>query len=198
MRKIWLVLLAVTAVIQILSFGSIAFAADERPAIDISGHPIKGPANALVTVIVFSDYLCPACRRLEPVLHQVLEKYPNDVKLVHKLCTHHDFSREAAAAAYAAWDQDKFWEYHDRLFENQMVLNKPKVTAIAKELQLDLKRFNKKIKDPAIQKLIDRDMADVSRLGLLGTPTVYVNGKVLEDRSLQGFRAAIESELDRQ
>jgi len=176
---------------------AMAFAAVERQVIDIAGLPVKGPANASVTIIVFSDYLCPVCNRLEPVLKQVLEQYHNDVKLVHKLCPYHDFSREAVEAAYAAWDQGKFWEYHDLLFYNQLVLNKPQITAIAEELHLDLKRFNKKMKDPAIQKLIDRDMADVSRLGILGTPTVYINGKVLKDRSLQGFQTAIEEELSK-
>lgn len=195
MRKIWLLLLSVTFISLISGIGSIAFAAEERQMIDISGHPIKGPANAAVTIAVYSDYLCPACRRLEPAIKQVMVKYPQNVKHVHMLLTYHDFSQKAVFAAYAAWDQGKFWEFHDRLFENQQVLNSAKVTAIAKELKLDLKRFNKKMKDPAIQKLIDRDMADVERLGITGTPTVYVNGKLLEDRSLQGFQAAIEQEL---
>ena len=197
MRKSLMVLFLTALLIQFAGVFAYANAAEERQVIDIAGHPVKGPATAPVTVIVFSDYLCPACNGLEPVLHQVLEKYPADVRLVHKICAHHDFSREAVAAAYAAWDQGKFWEYHDRLFENQLVLNKPKVKAIAKELHLDVKRFDKKMKDPAIQKLIDLDMADVSRLGIVGTPTVYVNGKFLKDRSLQGFRTAIERELAR-
>ncbi|MGA2152749.1 MAG: thioredoxin domain-containing protein [Geobacteraceae bacterium] len=195
MKKIFIFIMSLTFMTQNTGNWAMAFAAVERQVIDIAGLPVKGPANASVTIIVFSDYLCPVCNRLEPVLKQVLEQYHNDVKLVHKLCPYHDFSREAVEAAYAAWDQGKFWEYHDLLFYNQLVLNKPQITAIAEELHLDLKRFNKKMKDPAIQKLIDRDMADVSRLGILGTPTVYVNGKVLNDRSLQGFQTAIEGEL---
>jgi protein-disulfide isomerase len=142
MRKNLLTLLFAAFLSQIAGIDANSIAAVERQVIDITEHSVKGPANAAVTIIVFSDYLCPACNGLEPVLHQVLEKYPNDVKLVHKLCPHHDFSREAVAAAYAAWDQGKFWEYHDLLSYNQLVLNKPKVTAIAEELQLDLKRFN--------------------------------------------------------
>ena len=197
MRKYLLVLMVLALAWQFNGIGAAAITADARQKIDISGHPVKGPGNAGVTVIVFSDYLCPACRRLEPILHQVLEKYPKDVRLVHKLCTHHDFSRKAVAAAYAALDQNRFWEFHDRLFEYQLGMNKAMVISIAKELHLDLKRFNKKMKDPAIQKLIDRDMEDVSRLSIPGTPTVYVNGIVLEDRSLQGFQAAIERELNR-
>ena len=195
MKKILIFILSLTFLIQITGNWTTAFAAEVRQVIDITGHPVRGHANAPVTVIVYSDYLCPVCDSLEPVLHRVLDKYPNDVKLVYKLCPNHDFSKEAIEAAYAAWDQGKFWEYHDKLFYNQLVLNKPKFTAIAEELHLDLKRFNKKMKDPAIQKLIDRDWADVSRLGIRGTPTVYINGKVLNDRSLQGFQTAIEGEL---
>jgi len=197
MRKYLLTLLCAAFLIQITGVDSNSFAAVERQVIDIAGLPVNGPADASVTIIVFSDYLCPVCNALEPVLHQVLEKYPNDVMLVHKLCPYHDFSKEAVEAAYAAWDQGKFWEYHELLFYNQLVLNKPKITAIAEELHLDLKRFNKKMKDPAIQKLIERDMADVTRLGILGTPTVYINGKVLKDRSLQGFQTAIEGEMNK-
>ena len=195
MKKYLLTLLFTAFMGQIAGIATNSFAAEERQVIDITGHPVKGPANASVTVIVYSDYLCPVCDSLEPVLHQVLEKYPNEVKLIYKLCPNHDFSKEAIAAAYAAWDQGKFWEYHDKLFYNQLVLNKPKVIEIAKELHLDLKRFNKKMKDPAIQELIDRDWADVSRLGIVGTPTVYVNGILLNDRSFQGFQTAIEREL---
>jgi protein-disulfide isomerase len=189
--------LPLTLLIPITGNWTTALAVEVRQVIDITGHPVRGPANAPVTVIVYSDYLCPVCDSLEPVLHQVLEKYPNDVKLVYKLCPNHDFSKEAIAAAYAAWDQGKFWEYHDKLFYNQLVLNKPKVTAIAKELHLDLKRFNKKMKDPAIQELIERDWTDVSRLGIVGTPTVFVNGILLNDRSLQGFQTAIDGELNK-
>ncbi len=75
------------------------------------------------------------------------------------------------------------------------MLSKAKLTAIAKELKLDLKLFNKKMKDTSIQKLIDRVMADVDRLGITGTPTVYINGKLLEDRSFKGFQAAIDLEI---
>jgi len=187
--------LVVACLSQIAGINTNSIAAVERQVIEITGHPVKGPATASVTIIVFSDYLCPFCEALEPILHQVLEKYPIDVKLVDKLCPVHDFSREAVAAAYAAWDQGKFWEFHDQLFNNQLVLNKPTITEIAKKLNLDLERFNKKMKDPAIDTLIEQDMADVSRLGITGTPTVYINGIVLENRSFLGFQKAIEKEL---
>lgn len=195
MRKFIVHALVMTVLVQLTCWQTTLLAAEKREVIDISGHPVKGPDSATVTIIVFSDYLCPVCSKLEPVLHKVLEKYPHDVKLVHKLCPIHDFSKEAISAAYAAWDQGKFWEYHDLLFNNQLVLNEPKIVAMAKELNLDLKRFNDKREDPAIEKLIDKDWLDVGRLSLKGTPTVYVNGKVLGSRSFESFQTAIEREL---
>lgn len=122
----------------------------------------------------------------------MLEKYNGKVKLAHKNFPHHDFSREAAIAALAAVEQGKFWEFHAKLFENQCVLNVQKVREIARELKLDMKKLERKTQDPAIEELIDRDLADGRQLGILGTPTVYINGKLLKDHSLQGFQTAIE------
>lgn len=125
----------------------------------------------------------------------MLEKFPKEVKLVHKNFPHNPFSPEAAIAALAADEQGKFWEFHAKLFENQSVLNEKKVQEIAREMKLDMKKFERKKQDTAIQELIDRDMADGRQLGILGTPTVYINGKLLKDHSLQGFQTSIEAAL---
>ena len=125
----------------------------------------------------------------------MLEKFPKEVKLVHKNFPHNLFSPEAAIAALAANEQGKFWEFHAKLFENQSVLNKQKVREIARELKLDMNKLERKMQDPAIEELIDRDLANGRQLGILGTPTVYINGKLLKDHSLKGFQAAIEAAL---
>jgi protein-disulfide isomerase len=125
----------------------------------------------------------------------VLEKYPKEVKLVHKFVTAHDFSMKAATAAMAANDQGKFWEFHDSLFENQDSLNDAKIIEIAKTLKLDMKRFSKKLEDPALPQWIARDFDDAKRLGVLSTPWVYVNGKHLTERSLPDLVNAINKEL---
>ena len=127
----------------------------------------------------------------------MLEKYPNDVKLVIKhfpLATH-DYARKAAIAAVAAGKQGKFWEVHEKLFANQNELSDTKVGAIAGEIGLDMERFNKDLKDPAIASIIDKDMKDGQQANIPGTPAVFVNGKLLNQRSLQGFQQAIEAEL---
>ena len=134
---------------------------------------------------------------LEPLLRQVLEKYPNDLKLVvkHFPLPMHVYARKAAIAALAAGRQEKFWEIHEKLFANQKDLSDAKVEAIAGELGLNMEQFNKDLKDPAIASLIDRDMNNGRQANVQGTPTIFISGKLLNQRSLQGFQQAIEAEL---
>lgn len=127
----------------------------------------------------------------------MLEKYPKEVKLVHKIVPAHDFTTKAAIAALAAYEQGKFWEFHDKLFENQSVLNDPKVIEIATMLKLDMDRFRKKMQDPALKAMVDRDYDDAIKLGITATPWVYINGRHLKERSLPDFVSAIDKELKR-
>lgn len=124
------------------------------------------------------------------------EKYPTDVKLVHKNfpLSKHKFARKAAAAALAAHKQGKFWEFHEKLFKNQRKLNDAKVQGIARELGLDLQRFNKDMKDPSIQKLITRDLKDARQAGVRSVPTIFINGKRVKSRSLMAFQQMIDAE----
>ncbi len=107
----------------------------------------------------------------------------------------HGYARKAAIAALAAAKQGKFWEIHEKLFANQKDLSDAKVEAIAGELGLNMEQFNQDLKDPAIASLIDRDMNNGRQANVQGTPTIFVNGKLLNQRSLQGFQQAIEAEL---
>jgi protein-disulfide isomerase len=134
---------------------------------------------------------------LEPLLRQVLEKYPNDVKLVvkHFPLPMHVYARKAAIAALAAGRQGKFWKIHEKLFANQKDLSDAKVEAIAQELGLNMEQFHKDLKDSAIASLIDRDINNGREANVQGTPTIFVSGKLLNQRSLQGFQQAIEAEL---
>jgi protein-disulfide isomerase len=129
----------------------------------------------------------------------LLGKYPQDVKLVHKNypLRNHSFAVNAAKAALAADRQGKFWEFHDELMKNQKDLNDAKVMEIATALGLDLEPFKKDIQDPAIQRLILRDMNEGRQAKVRGIPAVYINGKFLKSRSPQGFDEMIQSELDK-
>jgi protein-disulfide isomerase len=131
-----------------------------------------------------------------PLLKQVLEQYPNDVKLVFKNfpLRNHRFARKAAAAALAAERQGKFWEYHDALFNHYNALNDAKFAELAQGLGLNAEQFEKDLKDPKIQARINQDIQDGQEAGVRGTPTIFVNGKRLKTRSLPGFSAMIEKE----
>jgi len=132
-----------------------------------------------------------------PVLEQVLEKNPDKVKLVFKNfpLRNHKFAMDAATAALAAEKQGKFWEFHDLLFKDYNRLNEQKVKEIAQKLKLDMAQFEKDRKDPGIRTLINRDIAEGNRAGVRGTPTIFINGRLLRNRSPAGFQELIEKAL---
>jgi protein-disulfide isomerase len=134
-----------------------------------------------------------------PVLEQVLEKYPDDVKIVFKNfpLRNHKFALKAATAALAAKSQGKFWEFHDLLFKNYNKLNDQKIHEIALGLGLDQTEFEKKMKDPGIKAMIRQDLRDAAQAGVRATPTVFINGRRLKNRTLQGFQAAVDKELQK-
>jgi protein-disulfide isomerase len=127
----------------------------------------------------------------------VLEKYPQKVRLVFKNfpLRNHKFALPAAKAAHAAGNQGKFWEYHDKVFIKYNQLSNELLDQFAKELDLDMNRFKKDLGSQEIASLINRDLREASRIGVRGTPTIFVNGKRLGQRSLHAFSAAIESQL---
>ena len=104
---------------------------------------------------------------------------------------------KAAVAALAANSQGKFWEFHDLLFENYNRLNDEKIQEIAQTVGLNQEEYEKMKKDPSTQSRVRRDLADGRRAGVRGTPTVFINGKRLRDRSLQGLQAAIKNQLEK-
>jgi len=132
-----------------------------------------------------------------PVLEQVLEKNPNQVKLVFKNfpIRNHKFAMPAAVAALVAGKQGKFWEFHDLLFKDYNRLSEQKVNEIAQKLKLDIKKFEKDRKDPRIIELIRRDILEGNQAGVRGTPTIFINGRLLRNRSPAGFQELIEKAL---
>jgi protein-disulfide isomerase len=127
----------------------------------------------------------------------VLEKYPQDVKLVKKLypLNFHKMAKPAAIAALAAGEEGKFWEYNEKLFENFKKLNHQKFLDLAVEIGLDLEAFKKNLTDPKHQQAISKHKQDGRKAGVSGTPTIFINGRRLGDRSLKGFSTLIDSEL---
>jgi protein-disulfide isomerase len=137
------------------------------------------------------------CQRLVPLLEQVLEKNPAKVKVAFKNfpLKNHKFAQKAAAAALAADRQGKFWLFHDRLFDSYNQLSDQKIQEIAVSLGLNMEAFNNDLKNPAIQAKVRQDFQDGNQAGVRGTPAVYINGRVLKNRTLAGFQEIIGREL---
>ena len=133
------------------------------------------------------------------MLEQVLEKYPDQVKLIFLSfpLRNHRFSKKAAVAALAAKKQGKFWEYHDRLFMNVDSLSDEKFLQIGGELGLDMERFTKDMDDLKIVATINQDIRLGAYLGVRGTPTVYINGRLSKARTIEALHADVEIELER-
>ena len=129
----------------------------------------------------------------------MLEQYPKDVKVIFKNfpIRSHKFAVKAAVAALAAGSQGKFWEFHDLLFKNYNQLSDQKIHDIAIVVGLDMEEYEKKKNDPAIKQKVNQDFSDGRQAGVRGTPTVFINGIRLRDRSLQGFQAAIDKQLQK-
>ena len=134
-----------------------------------------------------------------PLLEQVLENNPGNVKIVFKNfpLRRHKFASKAAMAALAADGQGKFWAFHDRLFENYKQLNDQKIKGIARDLGLDMEKFEKQMKDPGILAQIRQDLLDGNQAGVRGTPTVFIGGRLLRNWSPKEFQMLIDKELGR-
>jgi len=134
-----------------------------------------------------------------PLLEQLLEQYPKDVKLVFKQFPlgSHKFAGPAALASLAANDQGKFWPFHDLVFANYNQLSDEKLKELVKEAGLDMAQYEKDVLANGQRYLehVRRDLQEGQRNGVRGTPTIFVNGRLLKERSLPGFKAVVEKEL---
>ena len=147
--------------------------------VDVAGSPTKGPENAPVTIIVWSDFECPACRRIVPIVERVAAAHEGEVRLVHKFypLPRHTHAEVAARAAYAAQKQGRYWEMERELFENQEKLGDATIGEIAEELGLDMGKLRADMQSEAAKKTIERDKADADGAGLMGTPFILINGR---------------------
>ena len=127
----------------------------------------------------------------------MLERYPQDVKLVFKNypLTFHKYARDAAAAALAAEKQGMFWEFHDLLFKNQANLSDQKIKEIAEVLNLDRHKFSKDMESFELKGMVTKDKTEGTRIEVREVPTIFINGRRLKNISLQGFETVIQKEL---
>jgi protein-disulfide isomerase len=139
------------------------------------------------------------CKGLTSLLDQVVEKYPQKVKEVYMNfpVRSHKYAETAARAALAADKQGKFWDFHDKLFQNYKQLNDAKVREIAKELNLNMEQFEKDWQSEVTLAKVRSDIEQGSRIGVRGVPAVFINGRKLKQRSLEGFSEIIDKELEK-
>jgi protein-disulfide isomerase len=173
------------------------------PIIEVSaeGAPFKGPRNAPITIVEFTDFQCPYCKRVLNVLDQVLERYPGKVKLAFRdfpLTSIHPHAQRAAEAAHCAGDQGKFWEYHDLLFDKQDAIPNENFAEHAKALGLEVAAFQTCLESGKYKEKIERNHADGVKAGVSGTPAFFINGRLLSGaQPLEAFKTVIDEELDR-
>jgi len=170
-----------------------------RP-IDVAKAPMKGNPNAKVTLVEFADYECPHCKRLQPVLRQVLDEFHDDVKVYfkHYPLPQHTNARLAAEAAVAAQNQGKFWQFQDKLWDKQDELTPAEIEKIAKESGLDVTKFRQDLDSPQVKAQVQKDRAEGQSLGLQATPTLYIDGREYTDpKDAESLREWIKEELSR-
>jgi protein-disulfide isomerase len=162
--------------------------------ISVDDDPSRGAANAPVTIVEFTDFQCPACAAMHPVLEDVLKSYGNKVRLVVRdfPLNQHENARKAAEAANAANAQGKFFEYVSVLFKNQKALDVPSLKKYASEVGLDRVRFDAALERGMYAAEVKKDVSDGELYGVGSTPTIFVNGVQLRVLSAEGLRAAID------
>ena len=171
-----------------------------EPRFEIAAEgPSKGPADARVTIVEFSDFQCPYCQRAVATMKQVLEKYPADVRLVYRhlpLESIHPYARGAAEASACAEEQGQFWAYHDKLFANNKALAPADLQRYASEVGLDPKGFDACLADGKVKAKVEVDLGAARSAGISGTPAFIVNGRLLSGaQPAENFYELIDAEL---
>lgn len=174
----------------------------EPPRFQVSadGTAAVGPKDAPVTIVEFSDFQCPFCRKVEDTLSEVRKKFSDKVRLVYRdfPLPMHQNAPKAAVAARCAEEQGKFWPYHDILFANQTKLDVASLKANAATLKLNTKQFDECLDRDKYAEAIKKDMAEGTTVGVRGTPAFFINGRFLDGaQSAQSFEDVIREELER-
>jgi len=165
----------------------------------LESQPSLGPADALVTIVEFSDFQCPFCARVEPTLRALHERYGDDLRIVwrNNPLPFHQNARPAAVLAMEAFEQggdEAFWRVHDLLFENQRELDN--IDALARRAGISMIKFQRALARSTHDAAIDADIAHAQQLGASGTPAFFINGRNLRGaQPLEVFTAAVDRAL---
>ena len=166
--------------------------------IDVSKQDFRGPKDAPVTLVEFSDFQCPFCAQTTPLIEQVLQAYPKEVRFAYMqfpLEQIHPQAMPASKAVIAARNQGKFWPMHDELFKISKTLSAAEIRKKAEAIGLDLKKFDADMAAPETEKLVREELAIGRSADVSGTPTLFINGKRVTNRSVDGMKAMVDEAL---
>ena len=176
------------------------FRTPRAPHIDVSAAPVKGNPSGRVVVVEFVDYECPHCKYAQTLMRQVVEEYPNDVKMYfkHYPLSSHANARLAAEGAVAAQKQGKFWQFNEKVWSNYENLTPAVLEKAAKEAGLDVARWRVDLDSDTVKGRVQADKSEGSNLGIVATPSIYINGRKYEDPlEIASFKDWIDEELGR-
>ena len=170
-----------------------------RVEVSVEGAPIRGSGKAAVTIVEFSDFHCPYCRKVQPTLTRLLSDYGDRVKLAYRdfpLDRLHPRARKAAEAARCANEQGKFWEYHDKLYLGGADTSPEKLRALAQETGMNVSIFEQCFASGKHGSEVDKDVARATHLGVTSTPSFFINGRPLSGaQPYERFVGIINDEL---
>lgn len=166
-------------------------------AINVDDDPSIGPVGAPVTVVEFTDFQCPSCAAMHPILDEVLKSYGNKVRFVVRdfPLEQHEWAKKAAEAGNAAKAQGKFFEYAALLFQRQKALDVPSLKKYASELGLNRVRFDAELDKGIYAAEVKHDLDEGEIYGIGSTPSIFINGVLLKVLSTEGLREAIDRAL---
>ncbi len=205
MKNTWFIVTVFTVAL----FGGAFFLAGQsseknNEGIVVGPHIIGGSATSTVTLVEYSDFQCPACAAFQPAVKQLLDEYGDQLSFEYRhfpLVSIHPHALKAATAAEAAGQQDKFFEFHDLLFENQSEWSRAAVPQsfyikYAEEVGLDIELFRQHLKSSLLRDQVLDSERDAQSKGLTGTPSFFLNGTMMQYETFEDFFGQIVFAID--
>ena len=161
------------------------------------GSPFLGEEKAPVVITAFSDFQCPHCAQLGEVFQKLLEKNPTNIKIVYKYfpLPNHQFAGAAAVASWAAFQQGKFWQYHDMIYAELRELTMEKLTQFAEKLELNMPQFQQQMNSQEAKDKVIADLQEGQNAGVSGTPSIFVNGRLARQKTPEELQKMIDEAL---
>ncbi len=201
-----ILIITVYGLINLANSPQVTKTSSEKPPLVTSDDPVAGSPSAKVTLMEYADFQCPACAAFHPMVKQLLAEYKDKIYFVYRyfpLINIHKNAMISAQAAYAAGQQNKFWEMHDMLFETQNSWadsQNPEATFAdyAEKLNLDINKFNSDIESDKAKSFVQDTYSNGLAIGINSTPTFYINGTRIENpRTYDDFKSLIENEINK-